>query len=180
LVSHIFNTLILQIKSHKKLFSVQTGTTDWLFKKIIVFWNNEKMNIDEICSGVELPIHQRYSLLISSLQIHSPVMKTDLWNEQNTSWPVKADIFVEVDPVMVQKARDAGINAINCSITGLKLEDDSVSTIIDLSTIDHIEDPYPALKEYCRALRKEKKSDCYIVCWLGQKEDSRKMESWNG
>jgi SAM-dependent methyltransferase len=146
----------------------------------MVFWNKEIMNFNEIFSGVQMPIHHRYSLLINSLQFHSPVMKTDLWNEQNTSWPIQADIFVEVDPLMVQKAREKGMKAINCSITDLKLENDSVSTIIDLSTIDHIEDPYPALKEYYRVLRKEKKSNCYIVCWLGKKEAAVKMTNWNG
>ena len=137
------------------------------------------MNLQEIFSNINLPIHQRYSMMVDHLSFVAPIMKTDLWNEFNTSYPISADIFVEIDPVMVQKGKEKGLNAFAFSITDLPLENESVSTVIDLSTIDHIEDPFPALKEYRRVLKKEERSNCYIVCWMGNKA-SEKMTNWDG
>ncbi len=137
------------------------------------------MKISNIFSDESIPIHRRYSLLIESLEKASPVLKTDLWNELNTSWPIKADFYVELDKTMVDKAIKSNLNAIHGSITKLPIPDQSVSTIIDLSTIDHIDNPKVALKEYNRVLKSNGNSNCYIVVWLGDRLPE-KMSNWNG
>ncbi len=124
-------------------------------------------------------IHERYSHLINNLKFQSPVLKTDLWNELKTDWPIQADSFVEIDEELVKIANMKGLNSINCSITELNIKCGSFKTIIDLSTIDHIEDPYPALKEYYRVLENSPDSNCFIVCWIGMQEPL-KMNDWDG
>jgi SAM-dependent methyltransferase len=136
-------------------------------------------NFCEIFNSTHLPIHQRYSLLINNLSFFTPVLKTDLWNELNTDYPINADLFVEIDPLMVKKGKEKGLNAINSDIADLQIENESFNTVIDLSTIDHIEDPFPVFKEYHRILKKGKQSNCYIVCWLGNKV-KEKMTNWDG
>ena len=68
-------------------------------------------------SDEQLPIHQRYLLLVEHLFIDPPVLKTDLWNELYTPWPIPADIYIEIDKEMVETARKGGMNVSLCSIT---------------------------------------------------------------
>ena len=136
-------------------------------------------SLQTIFYQVQLPIRQRYSMLVDQIVHLNPVLKTDVWNEINTSWPIQADIYAEIDKNLVKRAIELGLNAIECSITNLLLENNSVFTVIDLSTIDHIQDPYPALKEYFRVLKNDAHSNCYIVCWLGNRTPA-KTENWDG
>lgn len=124
-------------------------------------------------------IHQRYSELINLLPRLSPVLKTDLWNELKTGWPIHADCYAEIDGDMVQDGISKGLNAVQSNIEKLVFDNHSFSTIIDLSTIDHIKNPFVALKEYFRILKNEEKSVCYVVCWLG-KTSPHIMEQWSG
>lgn len=135
--------------------------------------------IQLILRSRSLPIHYRYLLIIKYLRITSPVAKTDLWNELNTDWPIPADFYVEFDETMVARATEKKLKAIHSSITSISLGDKSVSTIIDLSTIDHIEDPFPALQEYHRILKPGRKSGCLLVCWTGTRPPER-MSVWHG
>ncbi len=137
------------------------------------------MNLQEIFADRSIPIHERYSMLAEQLVNEHPVLKTDLWNELNTSWPIMADFYLEIDSKMVDDALEKGINAISGSITNIPFENESISTIIDLSTIDHIADPINALHEYSRVLKNTKESDCFIVSWLGDCEPE-KMDNWSG
>mgnify|MGYP002639609785 FL=1 len=138
-----------------------------------------RMSINEIFADSSIPIHQRYSKLVDHLVYHNPVLKTDLWNELNTLWPINADLYVEIDKDMVADALEKGINAISGSITSMSIEKESISTIIDLSTIDHIPDPLIALEEYYRVLKNSNNSDCFIISWIGDRQPE-KMDNWDG
>jgi len=126
-----------------------------------------------------LQIHERYQMLANYLQLRKPVLKTDLWNELETGWPIEADTFVEIDPVMVKNAKQKGLNAIEGNIEKLPVARQSITSLVDFSTLDHIPDPYPALKEYYRVLKSNSSSRCLLICWVGEKT-AHKMENWQG
>ena len=126
-----------------------------------------------------LPIHYRYLLILKYWRLTPPVAKTDLWNELNTCWPIPADIYIEFDEEMVRQSVEKKINAIHSSITAIGLANQCVSTVIDLSTIDHIENPLHALLEYHRILKNGPDSGCILVCWTGTKPSER-MSVWHG
>ena len=56
----------------------------------------------EIFTNSRWPIHHRYAMLVEKIDRHKPVLKTDLWNEINTQYPIQADLYAEIDPVLVQ------------------------------------------------------------------------------
>ena len=137
------------------------------------------MPLQQIFLQGKLSIHERYYQLINHLKFQSPVLKTDLWNELKTKWPIKANTYIEIDPKFVDDAKNRGYHAFNGNIERMNFKSNSFNTIIDLSTIDHIKEPLSALKEYNRILKRNKNSNCYIICWLGILEP-QKMGNWNG
>jgi SAM-dependent methyltransferase len=125
------------------------------------------------------PIHERYQMLANCLDIEKPVLKTDLWNELKTGWPIKADMYVEIDQEMDDRAKRKGYNAIRGNIEKLPVANQSISSLLDFSTIHHIPDAFPALKAYFRALQNDGLSCCLLICWVGNKA-SHPMENWHG
>lgn len=57
----------------------------------------------EIFLNENRPIHERYLLLAQSLNLAPPILKTDFRNELEKGWPIEADTFVEIDPVLVRQ-----------------------------------------------------------------------------
>lgn len=109
------------------------------------------------------------------------VLKTDLNNEAHGDddapgyhvrpvIPAIADMCdvscIEVDQLTIDRASEkfSGIDAQQGSVSNLPYENDTFDVVLDLSTIDHIEDYGSVLDEYRRVLKPH--GMALIVVWL--------------
>lgn len=125
---------------------------------------------------ISTDIRKTYKGIIDSLGLHGKTLKTDTWNEVNTEYPIKADKYIELDKARVRLAKEMGYDAVVGDIRDMPFEDEEFDNIIDLSTIDHVPDFKPVLKEYYRVLKED--GLLVVVVWLGDRK--RREEDWGG
>lgn len=102
------------------------------------------------------PLHQTYQDIAHPFK-SGYTLKTDVWQETRDHYeaPIDADEYLEILPDLVEKAKQKGLNVTQGSILEMPYKDDTFDTLIDTSTIDHVEDYEKALDEYRRVLKPE-------------------------
>lgn len=119
-------------------------------------------------------IYERYYELAKSIR-NGRTLKTDAWQEVNNLKPIEADVYLEILPDVVEKAQAKGYGVVQGSITNIPFIDNSFDTIIDTSTIDHVEDYSSVLKEYSRVLKPN--GNILITVWTTDLETSKETEN---
>jgi ubiquinone/menaquinone biosynthesis C-methylase UbiE len=109
--------------------------------------------------------HEEYQRFAKEMTNKSkgPTLKTDCWQEAEDFNPIQADYYCELYQELVDKAKAKGYNAVKGDIRKLPFEDKKFGLLMDFSTIDHIEDYEPALKEYNRVLKDD--GNFFLVVW---------------
>jgi len=108
------------------------------------------------------PTHDKYIALARQLIATIPpgrrILKTDCWNEAEGFGefisPEHWVTYCEIDIPRVEKARllHPTLDIVQGDIRNLPFDDATFSAIIDLSTIDHMQDFRPAIAQYARVL----------------------------
>jgi SAM-dependent methyltransferase len=121
--------------------------------------------------------YQRYAKEAISLGGHK-VLKSDTWNETRMDFPIDADVYLELDAERVKEAQERGYNAVQGDIRNLPFSNEEFSTVLDLSTIDHVPDYKKAIQQYHRVLKND--GIALIVAWLSKGGQEPTDESWGG
>jgi len=91
-------------------------------------------------------------------------LKTDAWQEhKGDGTAIPADVYLEILPNVVFTARLLGFNVKKGTILDMPFDDETFDSLIDTSTIDHVDDYSAALTEYSRVLKDG--SPAMIVYW---------------
>jgi len=99
------------------------------------------------------------------------ILKTDAYNEAHVSGLApKGCHIIDIDKDVVDKATSRGYPSRIGDIRKLEFKDNSLKAILDLSTIDHIEEYILALNEYERVL--EFGGKLAIVVWLAPRSET--------
>lgn len=113
--------------------------------------------------------------------IGGKILKTDCFNEANGRPVATKDMtIIEYDQEMIDKAKkaDPELNIIRGDIRSLPFDNESFDGILDLSTLDHIDNPDLAIEEYYRVLKPE--GYLLLITWVGPKqEDTDEWKSTN-
>ncbi len=107
------------------------------------------------------PIHKIYQDLAKGYR-EGYTLKTDSWQEAEDEGPIEADIYVEISTEIRHKALEKGFNVVEGDIRQLPFDDGTFDTVIDTSTIDHVDDYETAIKEYHRVA----KNKLMLVTWV--------------
>jgi hypothetical protein len=139
------------------LFSKKTfGNGDWKFDREL-----------RVLGQRTAVTHQRYQRIANRVQ-NGYTIKMDAWQESRNRFPIKANLYVELKQEVIESAIRKGFkNVIHGDIRSLPIETNSVDTLIDTSTIDHIPNFTLALNEYFRVL-KYKTGKIFIAAWTTQ------------
>jgi SAM-dependent methyltransferase len=116
----------------------------------------------------------------------SCVLKADAWNEAHEQHPISGFVpaaachLVEIDAAIVARARAAhpDLDVREGDIRRLPFDAESMSLVLDLSTIDHVPDPDRAIKEYHRVLRPAGR--LLLVSWVSLFRGTRRAKSAYG
>jgi len=126
-----------------------------------------------------MDIHEKYQLLTREtvelsrkdrFDFEPYILKTDCWNEAHQVFPIaplfRNIICVDAWDEKVAMARKLGHRIDKGDVTALPYSNDNFDVVIDLSTIDHVENYNKALDEYDRVLI----SGGYILicCWFNK------------
>lgn len=122
--------------------------------------------------------YRRYQRIADRIR-NGSCIKTDAWQESRGRFPIKADLYVELKPEVIDTAKNRGYrNVIPGDIRSLPLKDHSFDTLFDTSTIDHIPNYAVALNEYHRVL-KQTTGKLFIAAWTTQ-DDTFKADKKDG
>lgn len=121
-----------------------------------------------------MSIHQVYQQTVKALvEKYNPlrVLKTDCWNESDGDFPVASEITgryvvcLELQPSRIAKAQSKfpWLRFTKGDIRSIPFDDNEFDMVIDLSTIDHVEEYKKALNEYARVLIDD--GVLYLVAW---------------
>lgn len=117
-------------------------------------------------------IHKLYRTIAESMNTDERVLKTDVWNETVTEYPIM-DLFTDIVAIeshrgRVEEARARGYDVVEGSIESLPFKNEEFDLVMDFSTIDHVFDYKKVLEGYNRVLRTLGKLS--VVVWLGDKD----------
>ncbi len=135
-------------------------------------------------------IHEKYIILANEVyglvkkNVEKPqVLKTDCWNEGTKNFPIGQlfdAVCIDVDKDMVEKAtiNYPNIVALVGDIRKMSFVDERFDLVIDCSTLDHIQNFRPAIKEYMRVLKNG--GYCLVCCWTVYNEANISEAQRNG
>jgi len=108
-------------------------------------------------------IYKLYQNLASQHKV-GLTLKTDAWQEhKGDGTHIDADVYLEILPDVASKARGLGFDVKEGNILAMPFENETFDSLIDTSTIDHVEDYSTALSEYHRVLKPG--SVAMVVYW---------------
>jgi len=134
-------------------------------------------------------IYAHYRELVAKyVPVHGYVLKTDCYNEAEGDFKSVDSVlstlrvtYVEIDAAMIAKARERfpDREIVQGDIRELEFGDGVFSTVVDLSTIDHIpyDDVPKAISEYARVLKQGGK--LLMVAWCSNEKRDGFID-WDG
>jgi len=128
-------------------------------------------------ANIVLPKYKKLAKIANNMaSVGCMKLKTDCWNEAgNNSIASMLENCVCIDinrKIMNRmKKHHPEVCAINGDITNMPFGDEIFGLVIDLSTIDHVEDYRKVFDEYYRVL--EKNGILLLVSWLYRRKGSR-------
>jgi len=118
-----------------------------------------------------MEIHEEYIILVNKFRelANGPILKTDAFQESINKYWILADVYMDNDDGVIEKATKNGHTVVKTDIREMSFEDESFGMVVDTSTIDHIEEYPLALDEYKRVLKKD--GYLVLISWFNNLEE---------